>query len=99
MRTDYELFNNTESQQYEFHVENCTPRIEYIQTDNDIYLTRTEVPFGLGGKGIGSWLVEKTLRNLQKEGRRVVPLCPFITVYINKHPEWKQLVLKDVSAN
>jgi predicted GNAT family acetyltransferase len=97
MRTDFELFDNKDCQQYEFHVEGHTPRVEYIKTERgDVYLTRTEVPFGLGGKGIGSNLVEKTLRNIRNQGLRVVPLCPFITVYINRHPEWKEFVMKDV---
>ncbi|MDR0895303.1 MAG: N-acetyltransferase [Prevotellaceae bacterium] len=95
MRTDYELFDNQACQQYEFHVEGRTPRVQYIKTKaGEVYLTHTEVPFGLGGKGIGSSLVEKTLRNIRSQGLRVVPLCPFITVYINRHPEWKDFVMK-----
>jgi predicted GNAT family acetyltransferase len=98
MRTDFELFDNKDCQQYEFHVEGHTPRVQYIKTKGgEVFLTRTEVPFGLGGKGIGSNLVEKTLRNIRSQGLRVVPLCPFITIYINRHPEWRDFVMKAAS--
>lgn len=52
MEKEYELIDNEERHQYEFHVEKHTPRIEYIKSKNgEIYLTHTEVPPQLGGKG------------------------------------------------
>ena len=55
MEADYELIDNEERRQYEFHVEKYTPKIEYMKsTIGEIYLTHTEVPTQLGGKGIGS---------------------------------------------
>ena len=63
MEADYELIDNEERRQYEFHVEKYTPKIEYMKSTNgEIYLTHTEVPTQLGGKGIGSQLVEKALK-------------------------------------
>ena len=60
MKENYELIDNEERHQYEFHIERYVPRIEYIKNkDGVIYLTHTEVPMELGGKGIGSQLVEK----------------------------------------
>ncbi len=65
MEADYELIDNEERRQYEFHVEKYTPKIEYMKSTNgEIYLTHTEVPTQLGGKGIGSQLVEKALKDM-----------------------------------
>ena len=51
----YPFTDNTEKKQYELHVGNLTPKIEYIKNKNgEIYLTHTEVPSALEGKGIGS---------------------------------------------
>ena len=62
MTENYELIDNEEKHQYEFHVEGYVPRIEYIKSLNgEIYLTHTEVPAALGGHGIGSQLAEKVL--------------------------------------
>lgn len=97
MEADYELIDNEERHQYEFHVDKYTPKIEYIKSTNgEIYLTHTEVPTQLGGKGIGSQLVEKALKDIEKQGLRLVPLCPFVAGYIHKHPEWKRIVMKGI---
>lgn len=94
MREYYELIDNAERHRYEFHIDNYIPLIDYIKTSNgEIYLTHTEVPEALEGKGIGSRLVEATLRDIDQKGLRLVPLCSFIASYIEKHPDWKRIVL------
>ena len=83
MTEDYELKDDVHRQQYEFRIGNYTPKIEYIKSINgEIYLTHTEVPRELEGKGIGSQLVEKTLQDIERQGLRLVPLCPFVAAYI-----------------
>jgi predicted GNAT family acetyltransferase/uncharacterized Fe-S cluster protein YjdI len=97
MTENYELIDNEEKHQYEFHVEGYVPRIEYIKSLNgEIYLTHTEVPAALGGHGIGSQLAEKVLTDIERQGLRLVPLCPFVAGYIHKHPEWKRIVLRGI---
>ena len=97
MTEDYELKDDVHRQQYEFRIGNYTPKIEYIKSINgEIYLTHTEVPRELEGKGIGSQLVEKTLQDIERQGLRLVPLCPFVAAYIKKHPEWRRIVMNRV---
>ena len=89
----YELINNEENKRYEFHIDGLIPRVEYLITKDDkIYLTHTEVPRALEGKGIASALVRATLSEIEKSGRQLVPLCPYVARYIQKHPEWNKLV-------
>ena len=40
--------------------------------------------------------VEKALKDIEKQGLRLVPLCPFVAGYIHKHPEWKRIVMKGI---
>ena len=81
MKENYELIDNEERHQYEFHIERYVPRIEYIKNkDGVIYLTHTEVPMELGGKGIGSQLVEKVLRILKI----------FLMMWIYSHPNLEE---------
>lgn len=95
---NYELTDNVEKSQYEFHVENYLPKIEYIKTNNgEIYLTHTEVPVALEGRGIGSQLAEKVLADIEKKGLRLIPLCPFIAGYIKKHPDWRRIVMRGIN--
>lgn len=92
-----ELIDNKKGQRYEFHIEGLVPRIEYIRTKDKIYLTHTEVPIELEGKGIGSKLVRVALEDIEKQGIALVPMCPFVAAYIKEHPEWKRLVLKGIN--
>lgn len=95
---NYELTDNVEKSQYEFHVENYLPKIEYIKTNNgEIYLTHTEEPVALEGRGIGSQLAEKVLADIEKKGLRLIPLCPFIAGYIKKHPDWRRIVMRGIN--
>lgn len=96
--TSYELIDNTDKNQYEFHVGEYLPKIEYIKTKNgEIYLTHTEVPVALEGQGIGSQLVESVLADIEQKELRLIPLCPFVAGYIKKHPEWKKIVMRGVN--
>ena len=96
---DYELIDNTENHQYEFHIGKLVPKIEYIKSKNgEIYLTHTEVPVQLEGKGVGSQLVEKVLKDIERQELRLVPLCPFVAGYIQKHPDWRRIVMKGINV-
>ena len=93
MDANYDLINNKHLKQYEFHIEGFVPKIEYIiNHEENVYLTHTEVPYELGGKGVGTQLVEKTLTDIEENNMHVVPLCPFVAAYIRKNPEWKRLI-------
>ena len=94
---DYELIDNEKAKQYEFHVGDTIPRIEYIKAQNQIYLTHTEVPKGLEGKGIGAALVKRVLEDIEQKDLTLVPLCPFVALYIKRNPDWRKLVLKGIN--
>ncbi len=92
-----DLITNREKHRYEFHIEDQTPHIEYLRAKDKIYLTHTEVPTSLEGKGIGSQLVVQVLRDIEEKNLTLIPLCPFVAMYIKNNPEWKKLVLKGVN--
>ncbi len=94
---EYTLIDNDQKSQYELHVDELVPKIEYIKKNNRIFLTHTEVPKALEGKGIGSQLVKKVLEDIKTKDLTLIPLCPFVAMYIKRHPEWKELVLKGIN--
>lgn len=65
---DYQLLNKKSKKQYEFHIDEHTPRIEYIKAQDKIYLTHTEVPKALEGKGIGSAIIKAALEDVKSQG-------------------------------
>lgn len=97
MKTTYELKNNRINKQYEFHIDGLIPKIEYIRAQDRIFLTHTEVPKELEGRGIGSMLIKAVLEEVERQELTLVPLCPFVAGYIKEHPEWKKLVLKGIN--
>ena len=95
---NYKLIDNVALHQYEFRIGDLIPRIEYIKTKNgEIYLTHNEVPSALEGKGVGSSLVRLALEDIERQQLRLVPLCPFVAGYVQKHPEWKRLVMEGIN--
>jgi Predicted acetyltransferase len=91
------LEDNVDAKQFQFVLEKGIAKIEYIKAKEKIYLTHTEVPQAYEGKGIGSELIRQTLEHIKEQGWTLVPLCPFVAMYLKRHPEWKTLVLKGIN--
>jgi predicted GNAT family acetyltransferase/glutaredoxin len=64
----------------------------YRRRDGRIAFTHTEVDESCTGRGFGSRLAAVALENAKQEGLDVIPLCPFIAHYIERHPEYEELV-------
>jgi predicted GNAT family acetyltransferase len=68
--------------------------IRYTREGDTITMVHTEVDPKWEGSGIGSTLVHDALEDVRAHGRRVVPLCPFVSAYIDRHPgEYDDLLL------
>jgi predicted GNAT family acetyltransferase len=93
----YKIIDNIVKKQFEIQVDGYIAKIEYIKSQDKIFLTHTEVPRKLSGKGIGSNLVKLVLEEVEKRNLTLVPLCPFVAQYIKKNPEWKKLVFKGIN--
>jgi predicted GNAT family acetyltransferase len=92
-----DFIDNQDAKQYEMPVEGGLVRIEYIRAQNKIYLTHTEVPQSLEGKGLGSQIIKKALEDIEEKELTLIPMCPFVAGYIKKHPKWKKLVLRGIN--
>ena len=89
------LFFNEVKKRFELEVDGHIAFIEYIiDKDKIIYLTHTEVPKALGGKGIGKAIVEKTLIYIKEKGYTLAPLCPFVAAFFKRNPEWQSVLAK-----
>lgn len=86
------ISENTDKKRFEATLEGKVAFVDYIRTKDAVYLTHTEVPRGLEGKGVGGGLVKAVLETLETEGSKIAPLCPFVASYIKRHPEWKRIL-------
>lgn len=85
------IIHNTDKHRFETTVDNITAFVEYNLFNNGINYTHTEVPTGLEGKGIGSALAKHVLEYAKENKLRIMPLCPFIKAYIDRHPEYASI--------
>lgn len=93
--SETKLVNNQEKKRFELEVEGKVAFIEYIlNNENIMFLTHTEVPIGLEGKGVGSAIVSKVLDYIKEKGYTLAPLCPFVAAYLKRHPERKEILAK-----
>lgn len=69
--------------------------IRYRREPGAVALVHTDIEPGHEGHGLGEVLVEGALRDLRERGLRVIPVCPFVRVWLGRHPEQADLVAPD----
>ena len=64
----------------------------YQMEGDTIVFTHTIVPQALEGRGVGSKLIRAALDSARDRGLKVIPQCPFVAAFIEKHPEYRALL-------
>lgn len=65
---------------------------EYRRAGRLLVLPHTEVDAAHEGRGVGSALARAALDDARRRGVPVLPLCPFIRGWIERHPDYGDLV-------
>lgn len=65
---------------------------EYQRRAQVVHMTHTEVPASLEGRGIAAALVSTALTWIRDEGLQLEPACSYVRSYLQRHPEWQDLV-------
>jgi predicted GNAT family acetyltransferase len=86
------IVNNRTQHRYELAVDGHIAASYYEIADGVITFLHTEVPPELAGKGIGSKLIKGVLDQVRAEGLNVIAECPFVKAYIEKHPDYADLL-------
>lgn len=72
----------------------------YRLTDESVVFTHTEVFPEFEGRGVGSVIAAAALDDVRATGgRSVVPRCPFIRSWIERHPGYADLVAPEQGAD
>lgn len=66
---------------------------EYHRRDDVVEFHHTRVEDRFEGQGVGSRLAREALDDVRSAGLRVVPRCPFIRSWIDRHPDYADLVV------
>ena len=66
---------------------------EFIPAPEVVVFTHTETDPAFEGQGVASQVVRWALDDVRARGLRVVPVCPFVKGYIERHSEYADLVV------
>lgn len=90
---DQQLQNNTTAQRFELVATSETLGFaQYKVSGTTVTITHTEIEAAHQGKGYGSILAKLALDQIRANGQTLVPACGFIASYVQKHPEYADLV-------
>ena len=98
MASDEELIvrDNPSRERYELlRDDTVVGTIVYDTRPDAVVLIHTEVDRAFEGRGYGSRLISGALDDLRARGLSVVPVCPFVRAYVQRHPEYADLVARD----
>ena len=93
--TQLEIHHSPTRRSFEAIVEERLAHADYRMDGKRIIFTHTYVPRELEGRGIASQLAKVALEHARQEKLQVVPLCPFFSAYIRRHPEYQPLLAED----
>ena len=95
MKTEnIEVFHNQEAHRFELTADKQLAVLDYMLKGEIIIFTHTGVPPAIGGRGLGSKLVQTGLEYARENDLKVRSLCWFVSKYIRLHPEYQDLVKK-----
>lgn len=93
-----ELISDSGAGRYRLLVDGT--EVGFVEVDpigeHAILLKHTEVLSAFEGKGYGSQLVSGVLDDIRRQGKTVVPICPYAMNFIRKHREYLDVVRADM---
>ncbi|MFZ0100851.1 MAG: GNAT family N-acetyltransferase [Pseudolabrys sp.] len=84
--------DNTERNRFELDADGHIAFSNYKSADGVLTILHTEVPKALEGHGTGSALIRGVLDIARSQGQKVIAVCPFAKSYIERHPEYADLL-------
>jgi predicted GNAT family acetyltransferase len=88
-----EIVKHPERQDYEITVGGeVAGLMTYEERGDRIAIMHTEVSDRYEGQGLASRLAAFALDDIRQLGQTVVPVCPYLTSYLRRHPEYADLV-------
>ena len=91
--SDIEVVHAEADRRYEVMVDGVRAGSAHYRRKGDtVVFTHTEVADSYEGKGVGSALARGALDDVRARGEHVIAECPFIKAYIERHPEYQDLL-------
>lgn len=89
--------DNGDRERYEISVDGAAAGFaQYVRRGGRTLFVHTEIDPAFEGRGLGGQLVRAALDAEREAARPIVPLCPFVARYVERHPEYDDLVDHDL---
>ena len=93
---DVVIADNRDFWRVEAHVDGAVAGfVAYRDRPGRRIFTHAEIDPAFEGRGVGGALARAALDEARAHGLGVTPACPFIHSWIEKHPEYADLVVDD----
>lgn len=89
---DVVVTHNEQARRFEAAVDGLRSLLAYRLSPDRILLVHTEVPAPLEGQGVAAKLTRAALDFARAQHWQVVPLCPYASSFLRKHPEYHDLL-------
>jgi uncharacterized protein len=87
------ITDDTDSHRYVVRIDGGRAGLlQYRLHPESIELVHTEIYEEFEGRGLGSQLISFALKDAQERGLTVLPVCPFVNDYIQRHRQYVGLV-------
>jgi predicted GNAT family acetyltransferase len=81
-------------QDYELIVDGVVAGHAFFEAHgHTVVVTHTEVDDSFQGRGLAGQLVRAMLDDIRARGEHVIPRCPYTRAWIDKHPDYQDLVV------
>jgi uncharacterized protein len=87
-----EIHDNADLNRYELPVGGDVAVVTYNLSPPNLMITETLVPEKLEGQGIAGRLARHVIADAKARSLVILPVCPYFSAYLKKHPEHAEAV-------
>ena len=92
LRDDVLVRDNPERRRYELHLGAKLAGVaDYHAQPGLVTIMHTEIEPAFEGHGLGSQFVSAVLDDIRRQEAKVLPVCPFVRAFLQRHPEYADL--------
>ena len=88
----YDIHHNQSQHRFETTNENLLSVIDYSINGLSVSLNSVRVPKALEGRGVAGELTQTALDWARAEKYHVLPVCPYVQNWVQRHAEYQDLL-------
>jgi predicted GNAT family acetyltransferase len=86
------VHDNTERHRFELVEQGFTVFADYRLEGDVVVVPHVETPVALRGQGAAGRLMTGVMEMIRSRGQSIAPLCPYARAFLDRHPEYADLV-------